>query len=40
MNHFVALTVCLLPGLGALHAADVQRNSKPNIIVIFTDDHG
>ncbi len=33
-------TLCLLPGVGTLLAADVPRSEKPNIIVIFTDDHG
>ena len=40
MNHFLTMTLCLVPSMGTLLAADGPRNAKPNIIVIFTDDHG
>ena len=39
MKHFLALTVWLISG-SAASPADAAPDSRPNIIVIFTDDHG
>jgi arylsulfatase A-like enzyme len=37
MKHLLTLTLCLLPMLGTLRAAEP---AKPNILIIVSDDHG
>ncbi|MBM3861148.1 MAG: DUF229 domain-containing protein [Verrucomicrobia bacterium] len=38
MKHILTLTLCLLPALETLRAADVQRPEKPNILWIIAED--
>jgi uncharacterized sulfatase len=40
MKHILLTALFLLPVFGTLRAADVQRLEKPNILLIYTDDHG
>ena len=40
MKPILSLSLCLLPMLGTLHAADAQRLEKPNILFILADDLG
>lgn len=39
-NRLLIFNVLLLTQLGALHAEDTPSHSKPNVILIYTDDHG
>lgn len=39
MKPILIFTICLLPMLGTLRAENRQRSDRPNILIIFTDDH-